>query len=158
MAVRQDQAQEAVDREWMARALDLARQAEKDGEVPIGAIVVRDGIVIGEGRNRMIGSNDPSAHAEIEALRDAGRRVGNYRLPGATLYVTLEPCVMCAGAMIHARLTRVVYAATDPKTGAADSVFDVLKSERHNHKVIVTSGVLAEQAGLELTAFFRSRR
>ena len=143
---------------WMARALELARLAEQDGEVPVGAVIVLDGVVIGEGRNRMIGSHDPSAHAEIDALRDAGRRAGNYRFPGATLYVTLEPCVMCAGALIHARVARVVYAATDPKTGAAGSMFDTLCSDRHNHRIEVSNGVLAEEASAMLSTFFRNRR
>jgi tRNA(adenine34) deaminase len=153
-----DAAQDEIDRRWMAHALELARRAEEDGEVPVGAVIVQDGVVIGEGRNRMIGAHDPSAHAEIDALRDAGRRLGNYRLTGATLYVTLEPCVMCAGAMIHARLARVVYAATAPKTGAAGSQFDVLLSDRHNHRLAVHGGVLAEEAGALLTGFFRRRR
>jgi tRNA(adenine34) deaminase len=143
---------------WMARALDLARLAAADGEVPVGAVVVRDDALIGEGRNRMIGANDPSAHAEIDALRDAGQRIGNYRLPGATLYVTLEPCVMCAGAMIHARIARVVYAARDPKTGAAGSMFDTLHSDRHNHRLTVDGGILAEESSRLLTDFFRARR
>jgi tRNA(adenine34) deaminase len=147
-----------ADCRWMTHALALAREAEAAGEVPVGAVIVRDGTVIGEGRNRMIGAHDPSAHAEIDALRDAGRREGNYRLPGSTLYVTLEPCVMCAGAMVHARIARVVYAATDPKTGAAGSAFDVLLSDRHNHRPIVEGGVLAEEAGRLLSAFFRARR
>ena len=146
------------DRHWMAQALELARRAEQDGEVPVGAVIVLDGAIIGEGRNRMIGANDASAHAEIDALRDAGRRVGNYRLPGAALYVTLEPCVMCAGAMVHARIGRVIYAANDPKTGAAGSVFDVLQSERHNHRPEVQGGVLAAEAGALLSGFFRNRR
>jgi tRNA(adenine34) deaminase len=143
---------------WMARAIDLARLAGTEGEVPVGAVVVRDDALIGEGRNRMIGANDPSAHAEVDALRDAGQRIGNYRLTGATLYVTLEPCVMCAGAIVHARIGRVVYGATDPKTGAAGSMFDTLVSDRHNHRVEVTGGVLAGEAGDLLRAFFRSRR
>lgn len=147
-----------ADQRWMERALDLARVAEQDGEVPVGAVIVLDDAIIGEGRNRMIGSNDPSAHAEIDALRDAGRRAANYRFPGATLYVTLEPCVMCAGALVHARLARVVYAATDPKTGAAGSMFDTLLSDRHNHRIDVLGGVLAEQASEMLSAFFRARR
>jgi tRNA(adenine34) deaminase len=146
------------DRYWMAQALELARRAEQDGEVPVGAVIVLDGAIIGEGRNRMIGANDASAHAEIDALRDAGRRVRNYRLPGAALYVTLEPCVMCAGAMVHARIGRVIYAATDPKTGAAGSVFDVLQSERHNHRLVVQGGVLAAEAGALLSSFFCNRR
>jgi tRNA(adenine34) deaminase len=146
------------DRSWMLRALELAREAERDGEVPVGAVVVQGDAMVGEGRNRMIGANDPSAHAEIDALRDAGRRLGNYRFPGATLYVTLEPCVMCAGAMIHARIGRVVYATTDPKTGAAGSAFDLLQHERHNHRLDVEGGILATEASEMLSAFFRARR
>ncbi len=147
------------DEAWMRRALVLAREAAVlDAEVPVGAVIVLDGKIVGEGRNRMIGSNDPSAHAEIDALRDAGRRLGNYRFPGATLYVTLEPCVMCAGALVHARIARVVYAASDPKTGAAGSVFDTLISERHNHRIEVEGGLLADEAGEMLHEFFRSRR
>ena len=154
-----DHTDPAADELWMRRALELAQAAQAlDGEVPVGAVLVRDDVAIGLGRNRMIGANDPSAHAEIEALRDAGRRVGNYRLGGATLYVTLEPCVMCAGALVHARVARVVYAATDPKTGAAGSVFDTLVSERHNHRIVVEGGVLAEEAGALLREFFRRRR
>lgn len=148
----------ANDMHWMQQALDHARLAEVDGEVPVGAVLVQDGAIVGVGRNRMIGSSDPSAHAEIDALRDAGRRVGNYRFPGATLYVTLEPCAMCAGAIVHARVARVVYAADDPKTGAAGSVFDILRDERHNHRVALTPGVLREEASQLLMRFFRARR
>jgi tRNA(adenine34) deaminase len=148
-----------ADRAWMHRALELARHAEaSDGEVPVGAIVVQDGEIVGEGWNRNITLGDPTAHAEVQALRDAGRHCGNYRFPGATLYVTLEPCVMCAGAIVHARIARVVYGATDPKTGAAGSVFDVLQHERHNHRVDVTRGVLADECGELLRRFFRRRR
>jgi len=147
-----------ADLRWMYHALELARHAQDEGEVPVGAVVVLDGQVVGSGRNRMIGANDPSAHAEIDALRDAGRRLGNYRFPGATLYVTLEPCVMCAGAIVHARIARVVYAASDPKTGAAGSVFDILGSERHNHRVDIERGVCGEEAGRLLVDFFRARR
>lgn len=146
------------DAAWMRHAFELARHAEAAGEVPVGAVIVLDGAIVGEGANRMIGANDPSAHAEIVALRDAGCRLGNYRFPGATLYVTLEPCAMCAGALIHARIARVVYAASDPKTGAAGSVFDTLLDPRHNHRIELTAGVLAEEAGTMLREFFRSRR
>lgn len=148
----------AGDLRWMRHALVLAARAGSQGEVPVGAVLVRDGEAIGEGWNRPIASHDASAHAEIAALRDAGGRVGNYRLPGTTLYVTLEPCVMCAGAIVHARIARVVYGADDPKTGAAGSVFDTLTSDRHNHRVAVTAGVLADQAGALLRDFFRERR
>lgn len=144
---------------WMQQAIALARRAEAEGEVPVGALIVRDGEIIGEGWNRPIGENDPTAHAEIMALRDAGRRVGNYRLPGATLYVTLEPCVMCAGAMIHARIGRLVFGAFDPKGGAVGSVFDLLPADsRFNHGFDCLGGVLAEECGELLKAFFRGRR
>jgi tRNA(adenine34) deaminase len=147
------------DLHWMGQALALARQAETEyGEVPVGAVLVLDGRLAGAGCNRNISLNDPSAHAEIQALRDAGARLGNYRFPGATLYVTLEPCAMCAMALVHARVARVVYGATDPKTGAAGSVFDTLVSERHNHRIAVQGGVLAEEAGTLLRDFFRRRR
>jgi tRNA(adenine34) deaminase len=152
-------ARDALDRVWMLRALDLARRAEsEDGEVPVGALVVHDGVVVGQGWNRNIALDDPTAHAEVQALRDAGSRLGNYRLTGSTLYVTLEPCVMCAGAIVHARVARVVFGASDPKTGAAGSVFDVLTHERHNHRVDVTRGVLAEESSRLLREFFRRRR
>lgn len=151
-------APEPTDEYWMRRALVLAREAERVGEVPVGAVLVQGGQAVGEGWNHNINANDPSAHAEVQALRDAGRRIGNYRFPGATLYVTLEPCVMCAGAIVHARIARVVYGATDPKTGAAGSMFDTLVSDRHNHRVAVDGGLLAEEAGDLLRSFFRSRR
>ena len=147
------------DADYMTQALALAARAADEGEVPVGALLVRDGEVIGEGWNRPIGGQDPTAHAEIQALRDAARRVGNYRLPGSTLYVTLEPCVMCAGAIVHARVERVVYGAADPKAGACGSVFDLLPSdERFNHRTLCAGGVLAEDCGERLRAFFRSRR
>lgn len=142
----------------MRHAMDLSRCAEAEGEVPVGAVVVRDGEVIGEGWNRTITLNDPSAHAEILALRQAGQKMGNYRLPGARLYVTLEPCVMCAGAMIHARVDAVVFGAPDPKTGAAGSVFDTLLDARHNHQPNVAGPCLGEECGRVLQQFFRSRR
>lgn len=143
----------------MQRALDLAQRAAAEGEVPVGAVLVRDGEMIGEGWNCPIGTHDPSAHAEIRALRDAGARVENYRLPNSTLYVTLEPCPMCASALVHARVGRVVYGASDPKGGACGSVFDLLPSDaRFNHATQVTGGVLAEECGDRLRAFFRERR
>ena len=149
----------AEDRAYMQRALELAAHAcDGDGEVPVGAVLVLDGKVVGEGWNRNITLNDPSAHAEICALREAGQRLANHRLPGATLFVTLEPCAMCAMALVHARIGRVVYGATDPKTGAAGSVFDTLTSERHNHRVEVRGGLLAEESAALLRAFFRDRR
>ena len=147
------------DQIWMREALRLAYRAQEEGEVPVGAVVVRDGDLIGEGWNRPLSTNDPSAHAEMCALRDAGERIGNYRLPGAVMYVTLEPCVMCAGALVHARLSRVVFGARDPKGGAAGSVFDLLPSDaRFNHRVEVDGGVLGEECGELLRAFFRARR
>jgi tRNA(adenine34) deaminase len=142
----------------MARALALAGRAEAEGEVPVGAVVVRAGAVIGEGWNRPITAHDPTAHAEIAALRDAAARIGNYRLVDTTLYVTLEPCPMCAGAMVHARVARVVYGAADPRTGSAGSVFNLLQSERLNHQAVVDGGVMAEECGALLRAFFRARR
>ena len=143
----------------MRRALELATQArDAEGEVPVGAVLVLDGVAIGEGWNRNITLNDPSAHAEITALRAAGQHVRNHRFPGSTLYVTLEPCAMCAMALVHARVARVVYAADDPKTGAAGSVFDTLLSDRHNHRVAVQHGLLAAEASALLRAFFKSRR
>ena len=148
----------ADDTRWMRRALELAARAEAEGEVPIGAVVVSEGVIVGEGWNRPIATHDPTAHAEMIALRAAAARIGNYRLTGAVLYVTLEPCAMCAGAMVHARLARVVYGAADPKAGAAGSVFDLLRSPRLNHIVEVTGGVLAEEGGAKLTEFFRARR
>lgn len=147
-----------VDAAFMAETLALARAASEAGEVPVAALVVKDGVVIGRGHNRNIADNDPSAHAEIVALREAGRALGNHRLPGCTLYCTLEPCPMCVGAIIHARLARVVYAAPDPKTGAAGGCFDLLGDPRHNHRVEVLAGVGAEQAAELLRGFFRARR
>jgi Cytosine/adenosine deaminases len=149
---------EADDIRWMTRALELAQRAAAEGEVPVGAVVVKDGVIIGEGWNRPIAAHDPTAHAEIEALRAAARRVGNYRLVDATLYVTLEPCAMCAGAMVHARIRRVVYGAADPRTGAAGSVFNLLQAAQLNHQSEVWGGVLAEQSGALLRAFFQARR
>ena len=142
----------------MGEALSLALRAAAEAEVPIGAVVVREGKIIGRGWNRNIGLNDPSAHAEILALREAGVIAGNHRLPGCSLYVTLEPCPMCAGAMIHARLARVVYGADDPKTGAAGGVFDLLGNPAHNHAVDIASGCLAEESSALLKDFFRQRR
>ena len=144
---------------FMREALALARRAAAEGEVPVGAVLVRDGTAIGAGWNRPIASHDPTAHAEIGALRDAAQRVGNYRLPGTTLYVTLEPCPMCAGAIVHARVARVVYGASDPRTGAAGSVFDLLPSDaRFNHRTLCDGGVLAPECGELLREFFRARR
>ncbi len=144
----------------MRRALALAQTAEAAGEVPVGAVLVAsDGRVIGEGWNRPIGAHDPTAHAEIVALRAAAHTEGNYRLPGTTLYVTLEPCPMCAGAIVHARVERVVFATLDPRSGAAGSVFDLLPSdERFNHYTRCEGGVLAQQSAAMLRRFFRARR
>lgn len=149
----------ADDQRWMLRALELARHAgDQFGEVPVGAVLIRDGELIGAGCNRSIIDHDPSAHAEIVALRDAGQRLRNYRFTGTTLYVTLEPCAMCAMALIHARIARVIYAAPDPKTGAAGSVFDTLISARHNHRIEVRQGLQADTSALLLRDFFRQRR
>lgn len=142
----------------MREALSLARAAECLGEVPVGALVVRDGEIVGRGFNAPIGENDPTAHAEIAALRDAGRFLGNYRLPGCELYVTLEPCAMCAGAILHARIARVVYGARDPKTGVHGSVVDLFAVDRLNHHTQVQGGVLAEECSQMLSAFFAARR
>ena len=143
---------------WMGEALGLARQAGLEDEVPIGAVVVRNGEVVGRGWNRNIGLNDPSAHAEIMAMRDAGERLSNHRLLDCSLYVTLEPCPMCVGAMIHARLKRVVFGANDPKTGAAGGMFDLLGDPAHNHKVVISGGCLAGESAALLRNFFRERR
>ncbi|UCC14150.1 MAG: tRNA adenosine(34) deaminase TadA [Gammaproteobacteria bacterium] len=146
------------DARHMQRAIQLGQRARDEGEVPVGALVVLNGEVVGEGWNQPIGSRDPSAHAEILALRSAAKNVGNYRLVGATVYATLEPCAMCAGAMVHARIARLVYGARDPKSGAAGSVFDLLGSSKLNHRVEVTADMLASECGELLRAFFRSRR
>lgn len=146
------------DRLWMRQALRLAEQAAAVGEVPVGAVLVRDGEVIGSGFNRPIGNCDPTAHAEILALRQAAEHVGNYRIIDSTLYVTLEPCPMCAGAMVHARVGRVVFGASDPRAGAAGTVFNLLQSESLNHRAAVTGGVLDDACGQLLRDFFRSRR
>jgi len=142
----------------MDEALALARAAGARGEVPVGAVVVRDGAIIGRGGNAPIAASDPTAHAEIAALRDAGRALGNYRLPGCELYVTIEPCAMCAGAILHARIARVVFGARDPKTGACGSVIDLFAEPRLNHHAEVVAGVRAEDCGALLSAFFASRR
>jgi tRNA(Arg) A34 adenosine deaminase TadA len=147
------------DERYMRRALQLAEHAQDaEDEVPVGAVLVQDGQILGLGWNRNITLHDPTAHAEIMALRAAGEKQRNYRLPGATLYVTLEPCSMCAMALVHARIGRVVYAATDPKTGAAGSVFDTLVDARHNHRIQVQGGLLADESSELLRKFFRARR
>ena len=147
-----------ADEGWMREALILAEAAAAAGEVPVGAVVVREGVIVGRGFNAPIVHHDPSAHAEIQALRDAARRLGNYRLPGCELFVTLEPCAMCAGAMLHARLARVVYGASDPKTGACGSVIDLFAEPRLNHHTAVRRGVLQDACGAMLSAFFARRR
>ena len=149
-----------ADAAWMRRALSLADRAEReDDEIPVGAILIgSSGDVLAEGWNRNITEHDPTAHAEIVAMRQAGLRLGNHRLLGSTLYVTLEPCAMCAMAMVHARVARVVFAASDPKTGACGSVFDLLADPRHNHGVLVQGGLLATEAGQKLSDYFRRKR
>jgi tRNA(adenine34) deaminase len=146
------------DEAFMRMALDLAEEAARLGEVPVGAVVVRQEEVVGRGFNAPIRTHDPSAHAEMAALRDAAHRLGNYRLPGCSLYVTLEPCVMCTGAIQHARVARLVYGARDPKTGACGSVVDLFADPRLNHHTAVAGGVLADEAVSLLQRFFASRR
>ena len=147
------------DKTFMNEALVLAREAAACDEVPVGAVVVDgEGVIVGRGFNRPIGRHDPTAHAEIVALRDAAAKLGNYRLPGCTLYVTLEPCVMCVGAMLHARIARVVFGARDPKTGACGSVVNLFAEERLNHHAEIIGGVLAEECGALLSGFFVARR
>ena len=150
--------QTALDEFWMQHALELAKRAEAEGEVPVGAVLVKDDQVIAEGWNQSITLQDPTAHAEVVALRNAANKLANYRLNDTTLYVTLEPCCMCAGAMVHARVKRVVYGANDPKTGASGSVFTVLNSELHNHRIDILPGVLAEECSQVLKEFFKSKR
>ncbi len=149
---------DALDEQCMRMALQQAQSAAEQGEVPVGAVVVLDGQVIGYGANAPIARHDPSAHAEVLALRDAAQRVGNYRLPRATLYVTLEPCMMCVGAMVHARIGRVVFGASDPKTGAAGSVLNLFAEQRLNHHASVEGGLLGNECGALLTDFFAQRR
>jgi len=148
----------STDEEVMREALRLAVEGGGQGEVPVGAVVVKDGNIIGRGYNAPISSGDPTAHAEIRALREASKSLGNYRLEGCFLYVTLEPCAMCAGAIMHARISRLVYAAADPKTGACGSVIDLFSEKKLNHHATVTGGVLASEAGRMLSEFFAARR
>jgi tRNA(adenine34) deaminase len=148
----------AADERWMRHALKLAHRARELGEVPVGAVLVRGDEVVAEGWNRPIASHDPSAHAEMVAMREAAAALKNYRLGGLTLYVTLEPCVMCAGAIVHARIERLVFGATDPKAGAVNSVYDVIANPRLNHRPAWTGGVLAGECGALLQEFFRARR
>ena len=147
-----------TDVEALTLALDEARAGAAADEVPVGAIVVANGVVVGRGQNRVLRDLDPTAHAEIVALREAARALGNYRLSGCEIFVTLEPCAMCAGAMIHARLSRLIYAASDPKAGAVGSVLQVLNHRQLNHQMVVTSGELAEESAELLRSFFRERR
>lgn len=143
---------------FMQVALELARQAASADEVPVGAVVVKGGQIVGRGYNQPIGRHDPTAHAEVMALRDAAQHLGNYRLPGCTLYVTLEPCLMCCGAILHARMARLVFGATDPKTGAAGSVMNVFSETRLNHHTEASGGVMAQECGTLLSNFFVARR
>lgn len=148
----------ASDTLFMSRARDLAREAWAAGEVPVGAVIVKDGAIVGEGWNRPISTSDPSAHAEMVAMRAAAQSLRNYRLLDTTLYVTLEPCAMCAGAMVHARVKRLVYAATDPRAGAAGSVFNIVQHTALNHRLEITPGVMTEECGAMLREFFAARR
>ena len=150
--------QAELDRQFMQQALDQAKLAAAAGEVPVGAVLVRDGQVISSGFNQPISNSDPSAHAEMMALRSAAQDESNYRLPGTTLYVTLEPCTMCAGAMLHARVERVVFGAVDPKTGAAGSVLNVFSEKQINHQTQVEGGIMSEECGQILRNFFKERR
>lgn len=143
---------------FMSRAVELAREAERAGEVPVGAVIVKDGVIVGEGWNRPISTHDPTAHAEIVALRAAAQTLSSYRLLDTTLYVTLEPCPMCAGAMVHARVQRLVYAATDPRAGAAGTVFNIVQHPSLNHRLECAAGVMAEECRQLLRGFFAARR
>jgi tRNA(adenine34) deaminase len=150
--------QEELDHQFMQQAIEQAHLAALAGEVPVGAVLVRDGKVISKAFNKPITNHDPSAHAEMLTLRQAAHAEQNYRLPGTTLYVTLEPCTMCAGAMLHARVDRIVYGAPDPKTGAAGSVLDVFSAKQINHQTTVNGGIMAEECGQLLKTFFKERR
>jgi tRNA(adenine34) deaminase len=150
--------QAELDRQFMQQALDQAKLAAMAGEVPVGAVLVRDGKIISRGFNQPISNSDPSAHAEMMALRAAAHIESNYRLPGTTLYVTLEPCIMCAGAMLHARVERLVFGATDPKTGAAGSVLNVFSEKQINHQTQVEGGIMSDECGQILRDFFKGRR
>jgi tRNA(adenine34) deaminase len=147
-----------TDLKWMSYAIELASKAELQGEIPVGAVLVKDGEVIGEGWNQSITLNDPTAHAEVMAIRDAGQRVDNYRLVGSTLYVTLEPCPMCAGAMVHSRIDKLVFGASDLKTGAAGSVMNIVAHDQLNHQLEVIAGVLQQDCSEAISAFFKKRR
>jgi tRNA(adenine34) deaminase len=150
--------QSEQDEFWMRRAIELASQAEALGEVPVGAVIVANDEIIGEGFNQPITANDPTGHAEIVALRDAAKKINNYRLVGASLYVTLEPCTMCVGALIHARIQRLIFATTEPKSGAVVSRSQLLSADYFNHKIDVTGGVLAQECQHQLSGFFQKRR
>jgi tRNA(adenine34) deaminase len=150
--------QAELDRQFMEQALEQAQLAAITGEVPVGAVIVRNGVVLSKAFNKPITNHDPSAHAEMLALRQAALSEENYRLPGTTLYVTLEPCTMCAGAMLHARVDRIVYGAADPKTGAAGSVLDVFSSKQINHQTVIEGGMMGEECGQLLRDFFKERR
>ena len=150
--------QAELDRQFMEQALEQAQLAAIAGEVPVGAVIVRNGVVLSKAFNKPITNHDPSAHAEMLALRQAALSEENYRLPGTTLYVTLEPCTMCAGAMLHARVDRIVYGAADPKTGAAGSVLDVFSSKQINHQTVIEGGMMGEECGQLLRDFFKDRR
>ena len=146
------------DSKYMARALELAREAERAGEVPVGAVIVKDDAIVGEGWNRPISTSDPTAHAEIVAMRAAAQKLDTYRLLDTTLYVTLEPCPMCAGAMVHARVKRLVYAATDPRAGAAGTIFNIVQHPSLNHRVECEAGLMGEECATLLRTFFQGRR
>lgn len=150
--------QQALDQKWMKYALSLADRAELQDEIPVGAVLVKDGLVIGEGWNLSISNHDACGHAEIMAIREAGKKIQNYRLIDCTLYVTLEPCPMCAGALVHARIKRLVYGAGDYKTGAAGSVYNLVRSEKSNHQIEVSAAVLGEQCATKISDFFKRRR
>lgn len=147
-----------TDEDWMRHAIMLAAKAEQQGEVPVGAVLVKDNVLLAEGWNQMISLNDPSAHAEMQAIRAAAAQLENYRLPGCTLYVTLEPCTMCAGVMVHSRIGRLVFGTTDAKTGAAGSVLNLVQYAQFNHQLEVVSGVLAQECAAQLSGFFQRRR
>lgn len=149
---------DTLDAAFMSRALELARMAEAAGEVPVGAVIVKNGDIVGEGWNRPISTSDPTAHAEIVALRAAAQNLNTYRLLDTTLYVTLEPCAMCAGAMVHSRVRRLVYGATDPRAGAAGSIFNIVQHTALNHRIDVAGGVMADECGALLRSFFAARR
>ncbi len=152
------ESQMSADEKWMRRALTLADKAAELGEVPVGAVLVKDGLLLSEGWNQPIMKHDPTAHAEIMAIRHAAALIKNYRLPETTLYITIEPCSMCAGAIIHSRISRVVFGASEPRAGAAGSIINLLQNEQFNHKTDITSGVLAEECGQVLKDFFKMRR